>query len=73
MTNEVSDFTTGKDTQTGYSKLNETYSPVIVTDTVGALLLGIMSIILMALVGGLLVRNRKLEDQLRKFGNYMDY
>ena len=64
MTNEKS----GEDIQPNTVKSQETFSPVMVTDTVGALFLGIISITLMAVVGGLLVRNRKLEDRLREFG-----
>ena len=73
MTNEQTVFSTEEDSPTGYSKSQETYSPVIVTDTVGALFLGVMSIILMVLVGGLLVRNHKLEDRLRKFDLSLDH
>lgn len=64
MTNDKS----GEDIQPNTVKSQETFSPVTVTDTVGALFLGIISITLMAAVGGLLVRNRKLEDRLREFG-----
>ena len=57
---------TDKEIQPKTITAQETYSPVIVTDTVGALFLGVISVILMAVVGGLMVRNRKLEDQLRE-------
>ena len=73
MTNEQSELIAGEDTQAGISRSHEQYQPVIVTDTVGALFLGVMSIILMAVVGGLLIRNHKLEDRLRKFGHSMDH
>jgi len=59
----------GEDIQPNTVKSQETFSPVTVTDTVGALFLGVISIILMAVVGGLLVRNRKLEDRLRELGH----
>ena len=55
--------------QTGYSKSNETFSPVIVTEGIGTIFLGVISIVIMAVVGGLLIRNRRLEDRLREAGN----
>ncbi len=64
MTNDKS----GEDIQPKTVKSQETFSPVTLTDSVGALFLGVISIILLAVVGGLLVRNHKLEDRLREFG-----
>ena len=48
------------------SKSHEHFNPVVLTDTVGALFLGIISVILMGVVGGLLLHIRKLEKMLRE-------
>ena len=58
----------GEEIQPNPVRSHENFSPVTLTDSVGALFLGVISIILMAVVGGLLVRNHKLEDRLREFG-----
>jgi hypothetical protein len=42
---------------------------VILTDTVGALFLGMIAIILMTIVGGLLFYIRKLEDRLKEISS----
>ena len=49
------------DTQPVVSKSHEHFNPVVLTDTVGALFLGLISLILMGIVAGLLVYIRKLE------------
>ena len=49
------------DDQAGANKSHEHFNPVVVTDTVGAVFLGSISLILMAVVAGLLVYVRKLE------------
>jgi hypothetical protein len=54
------------DSQAVVSKSQEIYNPVVVTDTVGALFLGSISVILMAVVAGLLVYIRKLEQRIRE-------
>ena len=68
MTDKQSEFVTEQDPHPGYSKSHEHYNPVVLTDTVGALFLGSLTIILMAIVGGLLVYIRRLEEQLRELG-----
>jgi hypothetical protein len=68
MGNELSELIADEEPQTGYIKTNETFSPVIVTEGVGTIFLGLVSIILIATVGILLTRNRKLEDRLRELG-----
>jgi hypothetical protein len=64
MTNEQSEYT--NDEQAVVSKSHEHFNPVVVTDTVGALFLGSISVILMAVVAGLLLYIRKLEEMLRE-------
>lgn len=71
MTNEPSESTSKVYPQTG-SRVNETFSPVILTDTVGAVFLGLISVILMIVLGGLLIRNRKLEERLRELVSQAD-
>jgi hypothetical protein len=65
MKKELIDDKTDSDTQSNYHKSHEHYNPVVVTDTIGALFLGIISIVLMGIVGVLLRNNRKLENQLK--------
>ena len=50
-----------KDSLPVVSKSHEHFNPVVLTDTVGALFLGSISLILMGVVAGLLVYIRKLE------------
>ncbi len=47
----------------------ETFSPVMVTDTVGAVFLGIISLVLIRIVMKLSAKNRELEKQLKDFGS----
>ncbi len=54
------------------SKSNEHFNPVVVTDTVGALFLGAISLILMAVVTGLLLYIRKLEEMSRENDQSVD-
>jgi hypothetical protein len=54
-----------EESEPGYYRTNETFSPVVVTEGVGTVFLGLISIILIAAVGVLLSRNRQLEDRLR--------
>ena len=68
MTNEQSEYQE-EDSQAVVSKSHEQFNPIVLTDTVGALFLGAISIILMVVVGGLLVYNRRLEDRLRESGH----
>jgi hypothetical protein len=68
MIDKQSEFVTEQDPHASYSKSQEHYNPVVVTDTVGALFLGIITIILMAVVGGLLVYIRRLEERLQELG-----
>ena len=68
MGNEQPELLKDEEPQTGYIKTNETFSPVVVTEGVGTVFLGLISIILLAVVGVLLTHNRKLEDQLRELG-----
>ena len=63
MTNEQTEHQED-DSQAVISKSHEHFNPVVVTDTVGALFLGSISLILMAVVAGLLVYIRKLEARL---------
>jgi hypothetical protein len=65
MTNEQPEYTE-EDSQAVVSKSHDHFNPVVLTDTVGALFLGAISIILMAVVGGLLIHIRRLEDRLRE-------
>jgi hypothetical protein len=67
MTNEQS--VQNDDSPAVISKSNEHYNPVVLTDTVGALFLGSISLILMGTVAGLLVYIRKLEARLREPGD----
>lgn len=66
MTNERVEFIPDQDSQLSTNKYNETFSPVIVTDTVGAVFLGSISLILIGVVAGLLVYIRKLEARFRE-------
>ena len=66
MTNEQVEFIPDQDSQLSTNKYNETFSPVIVTDTVGAVFLGSISLILIGVVAGLLVYIRKLEARFKK-------
>jgi len=68
MTNEQGEFGIGEDSQKHNNKSQDIFSPVIVTEGIGTVFLGIISIILMAVVGSLLVRNRKMEERLREIG-----
>ena len=65
MMNELSESHVG-DSPENVSKSHDHFNPVLVTDTVGALFLGSISLILMAVVAGLLVYIRKLEARLRE-------
>ena len=69
MTEEKLALVSEEKSEPGYYRTNETFSPVIVTEGVGTVFLGLISIILIATVGVLLTRNRKLEDRLREFGD----
>jgi hypothetical protein len=69
MTEEKQDLMSEEESQPGYYRTNETYSPVVVTEGIGAVFLGLISIILIATVGVLLNRNRQLEDRLRELGD----
>lgn len=63
MTNEQSEI--NNDDPAVISKSNDHFNPVVVTDTVGALFLGSISLILMGIVAGLLFYIRKLEEMSR--------
>ena len=69
MTEEKQDLISEEETQSGYYRSNETFSPVVVTEGVGTVFLGLISIILIAAVGILLSRNRQLEDRLKELGD----
>ena len=69
MTEENQGLISEEESQPGYYRTNETYSPVVVTEGVGTVFLGLISIILIATVGVLLNRNRRLEDRLRELGD----
>jgi len=68
MTDEQSVSRREEDSQACVTKSHEHFNPVVLTDTVGALFLGVIAIILMAVVGGLLVYIRRLEGRLRESG-----
>jgi hypothetical protein len=63
MTNEQ--LAPPNDDQAVVSKSHDHFNPVVVTDTVGALFLGSISLILMGIVAGLLVYIRKLEKMVK--------
>lgn len=65
MTNEQVEFSPDQDPQHNSNKYNETFSPVIMTDTVGALFLGAISLILIGIVADLLAYIRKLENMIK--------
>ena len=65
MTEEKLASVSEEGSQPGYYRTNETFSPVVVTEGIGTVFLGLISIILIAAVGVLLSRNRQLEDRLR--------
>ena len=69
MTAEKQELISEEETQPGYYRTSETYSPVVVTEGIGTLFLGLISIILIATVGVLLTRNRQLEEILRELGD----
>jgi hypothetical protein len=69
MTEENQELISEEESQPGYYRTNETYSPVVVTEGVGTVFLGLISIILIATVGILLNRNRQLEDRLRELSD----
>ena len=69
MTEKKQELISEEETQSGYYRTNETFSPVVVTEGVGTVFLGLISIILIAAVGVLLSRNRQLEDRLRELGD----
>ena len=69
MTEEMLELASDEESQSGYYRTNETFSPVVVTEGIGTLFLGLISIILVAAVGVLLNRNRQLEDRLREIGD----
>ena len=69
MTEENQELISEEESQLGYYRTNETYSPVVVTEGIGTVFLGLISIILIATVGVLLNRNRQLEDRLRELGD----
>ena len=64
MTDEQSDYVSEGDTPASVSKSHDHFNPVVLTDTVGALFLGSISLLLMAVVAGLLIYIRKLEARL---------
>ena len=66
MTDEKQELISEEESQPGYYRTNETFSPVVVTEGVGTVFLGLIFIILIAAVGILLSRNRQLEDRLRE-------
>ena len=66
MANKQSEPTTKEESHPVASQSHGHYQPVVLTDTVGAVFLGIISIILLAIVGGLLIHIRKLKNQLRE-------
>ena len=68
MTEEKQELISEEDSQPGYYRTNETFSPVVVTEGLGTLFLGLISIILIAALSVLLSRNRQLEDRLRELG-----
>jgi hypothetical protein len=72
MTNDQAEPIQEEDHQAGVSKSHEHFNPVLVTDTVGALFLGSISIILMAVVAGLLVHVRRLEARLKESHHSVD-
>jgi len=67
MTNELSEHK-DDESQAVVSKSHEHFNPVVLTDTVGALFLGSISLILMGVVAGLLVYIRKLEKMINGNG-----
>jgi hypothetical protein len=69
MTAEKQGLVSEEDFQPGYYRTNETFSPVVVTEGVGTVFLGLISIILIAAVGVLLSRNRQLEERIRELGD----
>ena len=69
MTEEKQELMCEEEFQPGKLSTNETSSPVIVTEGVGTVFLGLISIILIAALGVLLSRNRQLEDRLRELGD----
>ena len=69
MMEEKQELKSEEESQPGYYRTNETFSPVVVTEGVGTVFLGLISIILIAAVGVLLSRNRQLEDRLRNLGD----
>jgi hypothetical protein len=69
MTEENQGLISEEEAQSDYYRTNETYSPVVVTEGIGTVFLGLISIILIATVGVLLNRNRQLEDRLRELGD----
>ena len=64
MTNEPTEM--ASDEQALVSKSHEHFNPVVVTDTLGSLFLGSISLILMGVVTGLLWYVRKLEARLKE-------
>ena len=64
MTNEQSEIQ--NDEQAVVSKSHDHFNPVIVTDTIGSVFLGSISLILLGAVAGLLFYIRKLEEKLRE-------
>ena len=69
MTDEKLELASEEESQSGYYRTNETFSPVVVTEGIGTVFLGLISIILIAAVSVLLTRNRQLEDRLREIGD----
>jgi hypothetical protein len=69
MTEEKQELISEEEFQPGNLSTNETFSPVIVTEGVGTVFLGLISIILIAALGVLLSRNRQLEDRLRELSD----
>ena len=68
MTEEKQGLISEEESQPGYYRTNETFSPVVVTEGIGTIFLGLISITLLVIVGVLLTRNHKLEGRLREFG-----
>jgi hypothetical protein len=69
MTEEKLELESEEESESGYYRTNETFSPVVVTEGIGTVFLGLISIILIAAVGVLLSRNRQLEDRIRELGD----
>jgi hypothetical protein len=69
MTEELLELASKEESQPGDFRTKQTFSPVVVTEGIGTVFLGLISILLITVVGVLLTRNRQLEDRLRKIGD----